>query len=99
MLTAKAVSHEAGPGVLSLKWYAVRKQTRVRTWLHLPAPKWPAASCELWVRGGIYVMWTDMSASSHFLDDRDGVVSSDIAKLTIDYLTRLVVQEFSLVFS
>jgi len=44
-------------------------------------------------------MWTDMSASSHFLDDRDGVVSSDIAKLTIDYLTRLVVQEFSLVFS
>jgi hypothetical protein len=33
-------------------------------------------------------------SDSHFLDHRDGVVSSDIAKLTIDYLTWLVVQEF-----
>jgi len=55
----KLVSHEAGPGVLWLKWYAVRKQTRVLTWL--AALNWPAASYELWVRGGIYVMWTDMS--------------------------------------
>ena len=35
---------------------------------------WPAASYELWVRGGMYVMWTDMS-DNHFLDDKDGVVS------------------------
>jgi hypothetical protein len=97
-LTAKAVSHEGGPGVLCLKWYPLRKQTRVLTWLHLPAPNWPAASYELWVRGGIYVMWTDMS-DNHFFDDKDGLVSSDIVMLTVDYLTWLVVREFSLVFS
>ena len=28
-LRGKVVSHEAGPGVLSLKWYALRKQTGV----------------------------------------------------------------------
>jgi len=43
-------------------------------------------------------MWNDMS-DNHFLTDKDGVVSSDIAMLTIDYLTWLVVWEFSLVFT
>ena len=97
-LTMKVVSHEAGPGVLSLKWYAVRKQIRVPTWLHLPALNWSAASCELWVE--MVYMWCGLKCQTF----SSPITMMELFLVTFifwlfNHLTWLVVWEFSLAFS